>query len=87
MNPVYVYRDTVKCVHRVEAVIVATAVLHNIACKNVDAPPPPLDVNIENLIEEMNNIEFIPVSQPIGHIMNINNSTRLKLVEYFARLH
>lgn len=51
-------RLKVQCV---EAVVVATAVLQNIATKNADPLPPPLDENLENLIEEMNRVDTIPV--------------------------
>lgn len=75
-------RLKVQCV---EAVVVATAVLQNIATKNADPLPPPLDENLENLIEEMNRVDTIPVPEVIDPV-NVNNLTRQRFVEYFGTL-
>lgn len=72
---------------KVEAIVVATAVLHNIACTNRE-PLPPLDEEIENLIEQdmatavvaTERAENIPAN-------NTNHITRLNLINnYFGTL-
>lgn len=69
---------------RVEAVMIATAVLHNIACKrNEEIPPIHAEVGaaiqlIHNVLNIINNNE---------NSITVNNSTRLTLLnEYFSRL-
>lgn len=69
---------------RVEAVIVATAVLHNIACERNEEIPP-IDTEVEAAIQLINNVPNI-INNNENNI-TINNSTRLTLInEYFSRL-
>lgn len=69
---------------RVEAVIVATAVLHNIACERNEEIPP-IDTEVEATIQLINNVPNI-INNNENNI-TINNSTRLTLInEYFSRL-
>lgn len=67
---------------RVEAVIVATAVLHNIACERNEEIPL-TDTEVEAAIHVVNNMP----NNINGNTITINNSTRLSLInEYFSRL-
>lgn len=72
-------------VQPVEAVVIAKAVLQNIALRNADPLPPPLDENLENLIEQMNSIDTIPMPKVINPV-NVNNATKQRFVEYFSTL-
>lgn len=73
-------------VDNVEAVIVATAVLHNLACDMREAEPP-IDEDIEAAINLINYIPQNNNGAPNNNTVGINNSTRMTLInEYFERL-
>ncbi|KAK5645553.1 hypothetical protein RI129_001869 [Pyrocoelia pectoralis] len=68
--------------HKVEAIVVATAVLHNIAVL-LNEELPPLDMEHEAQIEFVNEVEVENVRDVIG---GINNIVRHQLIEYFNTL-
>lgn len=64
-------------IEKVEVIVVATAVLHNIACKNRE-PLPPLDDHIEAYIrEEMATVDFANERTQDIQGNNINKLSRL----------
>jgi hypothetical protein len=67
--------------HKVEAIVVATAILHNIACMLNDELPP-IDPDVEEAINFVNNVEVPPGRDVAGR----NNNRRLQFIEYFNTL-
>lgn len=70
-------------VDKIRATIVATAVLHNMACRNSDPPPPPLDADTEALIQEMYNF---PTDEVSDNPTLEDNKTRLAIINHFSIL-
>lgn len=68
-------------INKVQCLIVATAILHNIAIQNNDGVPPELIPEMENAVNIVNNV-------PIEHVQhrNENNGTRLITINYFNTL-
>lgn len=70
--------------YKVEAIVVACAVLHNIAIL-LNEELPLLSAEEEAAIDLVNNINVQPIGDVTG--VNINNTTRQQLIrEYFSRL-
>ena len=70
---------------KVEGIIVATAVLHNIAQSMNDGIPPVGD-DLEAAVQFVNNVNVYP-PQRQNNPININNTTRaMSINEYFQQL-
>lgn len=82
--PILAYGIRLK-MEKVEAVVIAAAVLHNIACHMNDTLPLPQDVDLENVI----NLHNVPLENNGNREDNVNlhNATRHALVvNYFQGL-
>lgn len=71
-------------VEKVEAVVIATAVLENIA-KLLNEPDPPNNEEEEAAINFVGNVDIEPYVH-IHNILNINNAVRHQLINYFNEL-
>lgn len=66
---------------KLQGIIVATAVLHNICCINNESEPPQLSEEIQN------EVDFVLAVPHYREARNTNNSVRQKLInEYFQQL-
>jgi hypothetical protein len=71
--------------NRLEAVIIATAVLHNIAC-HMSEPDPPIEEEVVRAVDYVNDMPHVPYVAVRGD-GGINNSKRYSLVhDYFQNL-